>query len=80
MWQYTTISCCIILFILLSIPVPSSSLHLCPVLMSIEVTELILNYLFALYPEISYKEQTLLSQPINKGTSASELFLPLSAK
>lgn len=48
--------------------------------MSIEVTELILNYLFALFPEISYKEQTLLSQPINKGTSASELFLPLSAK
>lgn len=46
------------------------------ILVSITVTELILNYLFALFPEISYKEQTLLSQPINKGTSALLPTLP----
>lgn len=55
---------------LLSVPVPSSILHLSHTPVSITVTELILNYLFSLFPEISYKEQTLLSQPINKGTSA----------
>lgn len=49
---------------------PYSILHLSHTPVSITVTELILNYLFSLFPEISYKEQTLLSQPINKGTSA----------
>lgn len=61
-------SCRIILF--LSIPIHSSSLRLDLILISIAVTELILNYLYALFPEISYKEQTLLSQQINTGTSA----------
>lgn len=51
----------LILHPLRSIPTLSSTLHLFHILVSITVPALILNYLFALFPVISYKEQTLLS-------------------
>lgn len=51
----------LILHPLLSIPTLSSTLHLFHILVSLAVPALILNYLFALFPVISYKEQTLLS-------------------
>lgn len=41
--------------------------------------ELVLNCLFTLFPQISYKEQTLLRQTINKGASAA-LSPPLPGK
>lgn len=71
---------CILQSTAVSFRLLSSSFRLPPpILMSAAATELILNYLFTLFPEISYKEQTLLRQPINKGTSEL-LALPPSAK
>jgi len=68
--MFQLFSCHLIFYSAALLPAPSSTLNLSRILVSITVTALILNYLFALFPEISYKEQTLLSQPINKGTSA----------